>query len=102
MVSLIAVEAKCQQFLEHVEIWSPVLQVMRSWRRNSLMADFSRLGPVLAPGRATIRKRRLKIAGCPVYFWSHDQVEDCLRGAGFKLTTSEVYGQLFCVESVPI
>ena len=47
-------------------------------------------------------KKRLKVAGCPVYFWTHGQVEDYLNRAGLKLSTSEVYGQLFCVESIPI
>ena len=74
------------------------LRVIRSITRGRFLSAWPRAGT----WRASIRKRRLKIAGCPVYFWSHDQVEDYLRRAGFKLTTSEVYGQLFCVESVPI
>ena len=74
------------------------LRVIRSITHGRFLSAWPRAGT----WRASIRKRRLRIAGCPVYFWSHDQVEDYLRRAGFKLTSSQIYGQLFCVESVPI
>jgi len=49
-----------------------------------------------------IRKARLKVAGCPVYFWTRPQVEDYLNRAGFRATSWEQHGQLYCVESKAI
>jgi hypothetical protein len=49
-----------------------------------------------------IRKARLKAAGCPVYFWRMDQVENYLQRAGFRVESCETIGQLFCVQSAPI
>ena len=74
------------------------LQVIHSITRGRFLSAWPRAGT----WRAAVRKRRLKMVGCPVYFWTHDQVEDYLQRAGFKLTTSEIYGQLFCVESTPV
>lgn len=74
------------------------LQVIRTITRGRFLSAWPRAGTL----RAAVRKQRLKMVGCPVYFWTHDQVEDYLRRAGFKLTTSEIYGQLFCVESTPV
>lgn len=71
------------------------LKVIRSITRGRFLSAWPRAGTV----RAAIRKRRLKIEGCPVYFWTHSQVEDYLKRAGFSITSSEIYGQLFCVES---
>ena len=74
------------------------LQVIRQITRGRFLSAWPRAGT----WRAAIRKRRLKVAGCPVYFWTHAEVEDYLRRAGFAITTSEIYGQLFCVESRPV
>ena len=71
------------------------LKVIRGITRDRFLSAWPRAGTM----RAAIRKRRLKVAGCPVYFWSHEQVEDYLTKAGFSITSSEIYGQLFCVES---
>jgi len=74
------------------------LQVIRTITRGRFLSAWPRAGT----WRAAIRKRRLHAAGCPVYFWTYAQVEDLLQRAGFKVTTSEVDGQLFCVESVSV
>lgn len=52
--------------------------------------------------RAALRKRRLKMAGCPVYFFTQAEVENYLRQAGFSVSSIDVYGQLFCVEAIPL
>jgi SAM-dependent methyltransferase len=74
------------------------LRVIRGITRGRFLSAWPRAGTL----RAAVRKKRLTIAGCPVYFWTYGQVEDYLSRAGFKLTSSEVYGQLFCVESIPL
>ena len=71
------------------------LKVIRGITRDRFLSAWPRAGTM----RAAIRKRRLKVAGCPVYFWTHEQVEDYLTKAGFSTLSSEIYGQLFCVES---
>jgi len=74
------------------------LKVIRGITRDRFLSAWPRAGTM----RAAIRKRRLKVEGCPVYFWTHEQVEDYLKKAGFSITSSEIYGQLFCVESKAI
>ena len=71
------------------------LKVIRGITRDRFLSAWPRAGMI----RAAIRKRRLKVAGCPVYFWTHEQVEDYLTKAGFSIESSEIYGQLFCVQS---
>jgi SAM-dependent methyltransferase len=71
------------------------LKVIRTITRDRFLSAWPRANTM----RAAIRKPRLKAAGCPVYFWTHEQVEDLLSKAGFSIVSSEVYGQLFCVES---
>ena len=46
-----------------------------------------------------MRKVRLKIAGCPVYFWERQQVENYLERAGFRVQSCTVLGQLHCFEA---
>jgi len=74
------------------------LQVIRKITRGKFLSAWPRAGT----WRAAIRKQRLKMAGCPVYFWTHSEVEDYLRRAGFAMRSSEVYGQLYCVEATPL
>jgi len=52
--------------------------------------------------RMPVRKVRLKVAGCPVYFFKKEQVYSLLQGAGFEVTRCDTVGKLFCVESRPV
>jgi SAM-dependent methyltransferase len=74
------------------------LRVIRTISTGTFLSAWPRAGT----WRAAVRKRRLKIAGCPVYFWTRDQVDDYLRRAGFAVQSCEIYGQLYCVESKAI
>jgi SAM-dependent methyltransferase len=71
------------------------LEVIRRITRGRFLSAWPRAGT----WRAAIRKQRLKLAGCPVYFWTLPQVEEYLHRAGFVVSSSERYGQLFCVEA---
>jgi ubiquinone/menaquinone biosynthesis C-methylase UbiE len=73
------------------------LQVIRGITKGRFLSAWPRAGT----WRAAIRKQRLKVSGCPVYFWTSSQIEDYLRRAQFRIVSSEIYGQLDCVESVP-
>jgi SAM-dependent methyltransferase len=74
------------------------LKVIRSLTRDRFLSAWPRAGTF----RASVRKVRLKAAGCPVYFWTRAQVDDLLNQAGFRVESCEVHGQLFCVESKAI
>ncbi len=49
-----------------------------------------------------IRKIRLKVDGCPVYFFRKGQIRKLLKEAGFEMVSCEVVGKLYCVEARPI
>jgi ubiquinone/menaquinone biosynthesis C-methylase UbiE len=74
------------------------LKVIRSITRDRFLSAWPRAGTL----RASVRTVRLKIAGCPVYFWTREQVDELLNRAGFKVESCEVHGQLYCIESKTI
>jgi SAM-dependent methyltransferase len=74
------------------------LEVIRKITHGKFLSAWPRAGT----WRAAIRRQRLKLAGCPVYFWSLSEVEKYLHSAGFVISSSEVYGQLYCVEATAI
>jgi SAM-dependent methyltransferase len=49
--------------------------------------------------RAPLRKLRLGVLGCPVYFFSRTDVRRYLGAAGFRVTREDVVGKLYCVEA---
>ena len=49
--------------------------------------------------RAPVRKVRLSLLGCPVYFYRHDDVRKLITEAGFTIRSEEIIGQLYCVEA---
>jgi len=51
--------------------------------------------------RMPVRKVRLTLAGCPVYFFRRDQVTRHLEDAGFRIESFETVGKLFCVDARP-
>jgi SAM-dependent methyltransferase len=52
--------------------------------------------------RAPIRKVRLGLLGCPVYFFSRDGIRRHLEAAGFRVARIDVVGKLYCVEADPV
>lgn len=53
--------------------------------------------PRLWTWRAPVRRVRLALKGCPVYFYSQEQINRLLKQAGFKSYECEQVGQLYCV-----
>ena len=80
-------------FWDYVADPLPRLKVIRQISRGSFLSAWPRTGT----WRMALRKVRLKLAGCPVYFWSEPQVRSFLEQAGFKVDSCEIYGQLYCV-----
>ena len=85
-------------FWDYVADPLPRLQVIRNISQGRFLSAWPRAGT----WRAAVRKARLKVAGCPVYFWTRSQIEEYLRRAGFGVESCEIYGQLYCVESKPL
>ena len=85
-------------FWDYVADPLPRLKVIRSITRKTFLSAWPRAGTL----RAAIRKQRLKMAGCPVYFWTEKQVDDYLGQAGFRVESREIHGQLFCVEAAAV
>lgn len=57
--------------------------------------------PVLWTWRMPIRKVRLGVLGCPVYFFTPKQVQECHAKAGFKVTKLERVGEIYCTVAEP-
>jgi len=74
------------------------LQVIRKLTGRTFLSAWPRHGTM----RMAIRKVRLKIAGCPVYFWRQTDVENYLQQAGFQVESCEVLGQLYCIRARPV
>ncbi len=51
--------------------------------------------------RMPVRKIRLGMSGCPVYFFRCGDVYRHLEGAGFRVVSCQTVGKLFCVDAVP-
>ncbi len=74
------------------------LQVIRKLTGRTFLSAWPRHGTV----RMAIRKVRLKVAGCPVYFWRQAEVESYLDRAGFQVESCELLGQLYCIRARPV
>lgn len=70
----------------------PLLQKMRKSSDKAIMSF-----PRLWTWRAPIRKIRLGLRGCKVYFYTSLDIEKLLTEAGFESFDMEKVGKLFCV-----
>lgn len=82
-------------FWDYVADPLPRLKVIRKLTRHTFLSAWPRAGTL----RMAVRKARLKAAGCPVYFFGRQQVENYLQQAGFRVQSCEVLGQLFCIQA---
>ena len=69
------------------------LEVMRAATRGRFLSAWPRYWTWRMP----IRKVRLGVLGCPVYFFRRPQVVSLLEQAGFRVDSVKVVGQLYCV-----
>jgi len=82
-------------FWDYVENPLQRLRVIRGMTAGRFLSAWPRARTF----RARLRKARLTVAGCPVYFWSRTEVDEYLKQAGFRVDSCEVHGQLYCVEA---
>ena len=71
----------------------PVLKKMRETTNDKAIASFPRFWTWRAP----IRKIRLVLRSCDVYFYTKSKVESLMREAGFPKCEVTKVGKLFCV-----
>lgn len=71
----------------------PVLKKMREVSTDKVIASFPRFWTWRAP----VRKLRLSIRGCPVYFFTKRRIAELMKQAGFERHTVTKVGKLHCV-----
>ncbi|MFP4056874.1 MAG: class I SAM-dependent methyltransferase [Candidatus Brocadiia bacterium] len=76
---------------DYVADCRPFLRKMRSLSRRKVVATFPRRWTWRAP----VRKARLALHGCPVYFFTKGQVEGLMADAGFASATVDRIGKIF-------
>lgn len=75
----------------------PVLARMRQYSEEKVVASFPRAWTWRVP----LRKIRLWLKGCPVYFYSRRRLQTLLDDAGFTRYEIKKIGQLYCVTAYP-
>ena len=85
-------------FWDYIQNPKSRLDVIRSITNGRFLSAWPRSGTVRAP----IRKVRLNVLGCPVYFFSRDEVYQYLESSGFRVDSCEVIGQLYCAAATAI
>ena len=76
----------------------PRLRAIRSLTRGKFLSTW----PCLWTWRMPIRKLRLSVLGCPVYFFQRAQIYKYYEEAGFRVESFKVIGKLFCIEARPV
>ena len=71
------------------------LKLIRKFTKDQFLSAWPRYWTWRMP----VRKVRLSVAGCPVYFFKKNQVIQLLENTGFKVQSCEVVGKLFCVDA---
>jgi ubiquinone/menaquinone biosynthesis C-methylase UbiE len=75
----------------------PVLRKMREVSTDKAIMAFPRLWTWRAP----VRKVRLGVKGCDVYFYSAARIDKLMKDAGFSRHTLTKVGKLYCVVAYP-
>lgn len=82
---------------DYVEDPLPFLIRSRELTTTTFIATF----PRLLTWRAPVRKARLALSGCPVFFYTRRRVVDLLRQAGLAIDRLERCGKLYWVAARP-
>ena len=85
-------------FWDYIQNPKSRLDVIQSISRGRFLSAWPRSGTVRAP----IRKVRLNVLGCPVYFFSREEVYQYLQNAGFRVDSCRVIGQLYCAAATAV
>jgi SAM-dependent methyltransferase len=85
-------------FWDYIQHPAERLRIIRGLTRGTFLSAWPRFWTWRMP----IRKLRLNVQGCPVYFFRRSQVFRMLQEAGFAVERCDTVGKLFCVESRPV
>ena len=85
-------------FWDYIADPLPRLHRIRAMTRGKFLSAWPRLWTWRVP----LRKARLGLKGCPVYFFSRQRVHRLLKEAGFQVSSCTVVGKLFCVQARPV
>jgi SAM-dependent methyltransferase len=80
-------------YFDYVRDARPVMEKLKLQAKEKVVASFPRLWSWRAP----VRKVRLGLKGCPVFFYSRAKVERLLSETRFERFEIEKIGQLWCV-----
>ncbi|HUW33550.1 MAG TPA: class I SAM-dependent methyltransferase [Planctomycetota bacterium] len=78
---------------DYIRDAAPVLRKMREVTRDKVIASFPRFWTWRAP----VRKIRLGVRGCPVYFYTESGLLSMMKDAGFSETEIEKVVKLHCL-----
>lgn len=78
---------------DYVEDPIPFLSRIRKITRDRHLSTW----PVLWTWRMPIRKVRLSLLGCPVYFFTPAQIREYHEKSGFRVKKLERVGEIYCV-----
>ncbi len=76
---------------------TPLLERMKSLTTDKVIASFPRRWTWRMP----LRKLRLMLRGCPVYFYSTSEIDQLFVSCGYKIFEISNVGKLFCVIAQP-
>lgn len=71
----------------------PVIKRMKELTSGKIILSFPKKGSL----RAFIRKIRLNLRGCDVYFFSERQIRKYMEEAGIEKFDFDKFGQLYCI-----
>ena len=87
-----------------IGVWDYIANPAARLARIRAITDLKFLStwPRLWTWRMPLRKMRLGLANCPVYFFRRSQVIRLLADARFRVERIDTIGKLFCVDARPV
>lgn len=85
-------------FWDYIADPLPRLRLIRALTQGRFLSAWPRRWTWRMP----IRKLRLSLQDCPVYFFSPSRISRLLQQAGFQVSSLRVVGKLYCVEARPL
>jgi len=85
-------------FWDYIQDPRDRLRRIRSFTRGTFLSAWPRLWTWRMP----VRKARLQMQGCPVYFFRKPQIHEMLRETGFEVRSCQTIGKLYCVDARPV
>ncbi len=83
---------------DYLEDPVPFMRRIREITTDRFLATFPRQWTWRMP----VRKLRLRLLGCPVYFYTRGGIRKLLSDAGFECAQIERVGAIFCALAIPV